>query len=633
MLQCRVARVLLLLLMGACVDFDRDGWSVPADCDDANPGVHPGADEVCDAAQVDEDCDGRVNDADDVALAVFFVDQDGDGDGATNTAHLAESCAAAVGMVANGADCDDEDSLVHVGAAEVCDGRDNDCDGRVDDADDVVDPDSVTAWYGDADGDGYGGAQTVLTRCVPPPGYVATSDDCEDRDAAVSPGAAEICDNGVDDNCDGASDPCGLSGDLGAASVHLDLADSLGFDRVASAGDLDGDAWPDLVVGGESTATATVYYGPVPASVTSSRVEQRSFVGGAASRFGSSVLGARDFTGDGLPDLLVGAPGEAAAGADAGGVWILPGPIGWGAEVGVDDAPFLVGPGPGAEAGVTLAWAGDADGDGAEDLLVGAAESPLILDGRGSAYLVRGPVVADVDLAWADGIYLGGGPWDRLGSALAGAGDVDGDGLSDVLLGAPGQPSANARGTAYLLLGPATQGIEDADLRLVAATAGTFFGRGVAGADLDGDGHSDLVVSEPVDGRAGAVYVYDGADWPEATDDTTAVIAATDASQRTGRSLAILGDCNGDGLPDLAVGTPTLALEGTVSVFYGPVSGRRTPREADGVFSPGGVTVGTEVRAAGDLDVNGLVDVLSFEPTLQRSAGIDRVWITYAAGP
>ena len=68
-------------------------------------------------------------------------------------------------------------------------------------------------------------------------------------------------------------------------------------------------------------------------------------------------------------------------------------------------------------------------------------------------------------------------------------------------------------------------------------------------------------------------------------------------------------------------------------VFYGPVSGRRTPREADGVFSPGGVTVGTEVRAAGDFDVNGLVDVLSFEPTLQRSAGIDRVWITYAAGP
>ncbi len=622
-------RLLLLVLLVGCVDFDRDGWSVPADCDDANPGIHPGAEELCDAAEVDEDCDRRVNDDDDIALAVRFVDADGDGEGDPATAHLAESCEATVGLVDNGADCDDDDSLVRVGADEVCDGRDNDCDGRIDDADDVMEADSLTAYYPDVDGDGYGAESGEVSRCLPVANFVESSNDCNDLASEISPGAAEVCGNGVDDNCDGGNDPCGLHGDLSEGAVRFDVDDSIGVETVASVGDLDGDGWPDLALGAAALDAVYLWYGPVGGTTQFDRAEAWRQLGGVGTGLGTTLLGGRDFTGDGVVDLVVGAPDDGAVGEQAGVVWVYAGPIGAGTRD--PTAVRLLGPSPGVRAGVATGWAGDVDGDGAEDLLVGASESPVEGERRGSAYLVRGPLDADQDLAWADGIYLGSGPADRLGGAVAGAGDVDGDGLDDVLIGAPGDFGGQAHGTVFLLLGPAEQTVEDADLRLVAFAPETFYGRSLAGADLNGDGYSDPVVAEPNAAPLGVVYVYDGAVWPTAFDDARAVVVAGPPAPAAGRSAVILGDCNGDGRPDLAVGAPTSSGSGLVAVYYGPVEGSRTSGTADGLFS-GGSTVGSEVGAAGDFDLNGLADLYSFEPTQAAQGGEDRVWISYASG-
>jgi MYXO-CTERM domain-containing protein len=101
----------------------------------------------------------------------------------------------------DGADCDDADASVHPGAAETCDGEDDDCDGTVDEADAA----DAADWYADTDGDSYGNAGVSVTACDAPAAYVADASDCDDGDATVHPGADEVCDS-EDNDCDGTID-------------------------------------------------------------------------------------------------------------------------------------------------------------------------------------------------------------------------------------------------------------------------------------------------------------------------------------------------------------------------------------------------------------------------------------------
>ncbi len=154
-----------------CVDNDGDGYQAAScggdDCDDTDPNVHPGATEVC-TDGIDNDCNGLVDLFDEVPCLAGCVDADLDG-------YKDAAC--------GGSDCDDTDPLVNPGMQEVCDGKDTNCDGQ-------VPPDDV-----DADGDG----------------YPACSTDCDDTNPAVHPGAVEVCDDTIDNNCDGAVDLADLA--------------------------------------------------------------------------------------------------------------------------------------------------------------------------------------------------------------------------------------------------------------------------------------------------------------------------------------------------------------------------------------------------------------------------------------
>ena len=167
------------------------------DCDDTEPLAWPSASEVCDG--VDNDCDGTVDNDDAVDATTWYADVDGDGYG--GYAYRVTACTVPSGYVDNSNDCDDTEALAWRGAAEVCDGADNDCDGTVDN-DDATD---ATTWYADADADGYGDVGTTTTACSMPSGFVANATDCDDTEALAWRGAAEVCD-GADNDCDGTVD-------------------------------------------------------------------------------------------------------------------------------------------------------------------------------------------------------------------------------------------------------------------------------------------------------------------------------------------------------------------------------------------------------------------------------------------
>ena len=167
------------------------------DCDDAEATAFPGGVEVCD--ELDNNCDGVVDEATATDAQTWYQDADLDGFGDADFSTLA--CSMPSGYAENDEDCDDGEFAVNPDAEEVCDGLDNNCDGSTDGSDAT----DVTAWYTDADKDGYGDPSKRSFACTQPTGSVSTSTDCDDADKDINPAATEVCD-GDDNNCDGSTD-------------------------------------------------------------------------------------------------------------------------------------------------------------------------------------------------------------------------------------------------------------------------------------------------------------------------------------------------------------------------------------------------------------------------------------------
>jgi hypothetical protein len=359
-----------------------------------------------------------------------------------------------------------------------------------------------------------------------------------------------------------------------SGTFDLSMADATlegNVQSVSGAGDVDGDGHDDVLLGAGS---AYLVLGPVSGTVDLSFADA-TLVG---ETFGccTSVSGAGDVDGNGHDDLLVNNYTDGEGGTWAGAAYLVLGPVSGTLSLSLADAK-LVGEDPDDRAGISISGAGDVDGDGLDDLLVGAPghDERGGRDGTGAAYLLLGPVTGTRDLSLADAEVVGGGG-DGIGYDVAGAGDVDGDGHDDLLLAAAGNSEGvrNA-GDGYLVLGPVrgTRHVSRADAHLVGQELGGPTLVASAG-DVDGEGHDDLLIGTPYEGssRTGAAYLVLGP--VTGTLDLTfadAKFLGEAADDHVGEpgTFAGAGDVDGDGHDDLLFGAAANGDGGAVFLISG----------------------------------------------------------------
>lgn len=311
--------------------------------------------------------------------------------------------------------------------------------------------------------------------------------------------------------------PIEASLDLADATVRFEGLEGGTTGHDAQLVDMNGDGLADVVGGAPGTfgsddaGTVWLVLAPFDEGSESLALGATASITGAepGDGAGRTLRAGGDADGDGLADLLVGAPYADRDGADRGVVSLVLGPCEGDTDAS-DAHAELWGEAAGALAGLDLGLV-DVDGDGRADPVIGAQGHASTLEG--TVYVVTSEVEGSFDLAASDITVHGEAYGWALGWALA-ARDIDGDGRAELLLGALGASAEGAStGAAYLFddaeLGSWTTA--DADARLLGETDGSYTGMGVALGDLDGDGLGDLIVGaalEPTGGEAGgAVYV------------------------------------------------------------------------------------------------------------------------------
>ncbi len=281
---------------------------------------------------------------------------------------------------------------------------------------------------------------------------------------------------------------------------------------LAGLQDVNGDGFDDLAVGAHGTDSQTgkvfvVLGGPVDQFAPEmSLTGFPSFVGEAAGdSAGFAVAGVGDTNGDGFGDILIGAYGNSDVASRAGKAYLVFGHGGdWSADYPLAQADVMfVGEASKDYAGYAVAGAGDMDGDGLADFLIGVPGRDDGGEAAGMAALVYGKTAfgATYDLGQVDGRFQGAAAGDGAGSSISSAGDVDGDGFSDILVSSYASDFADVdAGAVYLVRGgpryAGDQALEGATTMFVGEAALDQAGWSVSGAgDVDGDGFSDILVS------------------------------------------------------------------------------------------------------------------------------------------
>jgi hypothetical protein len=387
---------------------------------------------------------------------------------------------------------------------------------------------------------------------------------------------------------------------------------------VARAGDVNNDGYSDVIIGarqydngqtdeGRAFAFYGTHQGLKDVANWTAEIDQGS------ANFGQAVASAGDVNGDGFDDVIIGAPKYDNGQLDEGGAFVYLGSAtglatsyAWTVESNQKDANF----------GVSVASAGDVNGDGYDEVIVGANLYDNGQDAEGMAFLYTGSSGGlSLSHQWStDGNAIGA----NYGFSVASAGDVNNDGYDEIIVGAPlFNEGLTGNGKAFLYKGSATGLPTTADWTAIGSLMGVNLGNSVACAgNINGDVYDDVIVGayKFANGQAleGAAFVFHGG----AAGLSTSVnwtIEGDQGSAQMGESVAGAGDVNDDGYGDIIVGASTYdngeTDEGAAFVYLGPGGGSGGTRWVL-ENNQQGANLGHSVAGAGDIDADGYADVI-----------------------
>ena len=387
--------------------------------------------------------------------------------------------------------------------------------------------------------------------------------------------------------------------------------DNFGY-SVSKAGDVNGDGYGDVIVGahlndagGSNAGRAYIFFG----GLNMNNIADVTLTGLAADNsFGYSVSTAGDFNGDGFSDVIVGAHLNNAGGAGAGRAYVFLG----GSNMNNVADVTLTGAAAGDNFGFSVSYAGDVNGDGFSDVIAGALMNDGIATNAGRAYIFFGGATLN---SVADVVLNGASANDFFGHSVSTAGDINGDGFSDVIAGAPFNDAAgNEAGRAYVFLGGAVMD-NTADITITGAAAGDNLGHSVSTAgDINGDGYSDVVTgaygNDEAGSAAGRAYVHMGG--MNLDNIADAIFSGDAANDNFGISVSAAGDVNGDGFSEVIVGAMNNDAGGTDAGRAYLYINSLTGTDIEDEFFTGTTFdyLGFSVSNAGDVNGDGYDDVI-----------------------
>ncbi len=387
---------------------------------------------------------------------------------------------------------------------------------------------------------------------------------------------------------------------------------------VSRIGNFNGDAYDDVAIGEPNYSSVFVpsNAGRVDVFVGSaSGIVPSVFLGIngrlANEHLGLSIAGPGDMDADGFDDLVAGAPFIPGS-AQAGLVYVYRGGTG---PMNGAPADSVSAGAAGDNFGFSVAPAGDFDGDGYADVVVGApyaSNFPGSVIGR--AYIARGDATGFAPLAGNALIANGSRNGARLGYSVGCAGDFNGDGFGDVVVGQPNSDEGLGpnQGRAVLVFGRHLGNGNLPDRTFIGPEAGGMFGSAVNGlGDLDGDGFGEIALSAPFTAAGGSVQLVNGTVAMGAAP-VTVSWSLVQPSAFNGASVAAGGDLNGDGFDDFVFGAPGYASGGTGAALavYGASSSTLTGTDTNLSSVPGDAQFGASVAIAGDVNGDGYDDVV-----------------------
>ncbi|KAA6434140.1 T9SS type A sorting domain-containing protein [Dyadobacter flavalbus] len=382
--------------------------------------------------------------------------------------------------------------------------------------------------------------------------------------------------------------------------------------RVNGAGDVNGDGYSDILVsareydnGQTDEGAVFVYHGSAVgiASGAAKVLEGNQ----SYAYMGHSVASAGDINGDGYSDIIIGANMYDKGQANEGAVFIH-----YGADRGIDAVPAFILEKNQAEAqfGNSVNSAGDVNDDGYSDVIVGALLYDNGQNNEGAAFVYHGSSAGL--LATPVSTLESNQASAQFGNFVASAGDVNGDGYSDVIVGAPLYDNSESNsGAAFVWLGKPDSIISENNYATKLEFAYPNMSTANAG-DVNGDGFSDFIVGVPGYNAKGAVFIYHGSALGLSTNPST-TIENVPMSAAFGSSVSRAGDVNGDGYGDIIVADVSYAdiNQGAALVYYG--SGQGINKNVSTIIKnkqSGSLMFGKSVSSAGDVNGDGYGDVL-----------------------